>query len=346
MKRIFITLLFVFAVAMSAQSQVVLVENFSYPAGDSLGAHGWTSFSGGSTNVLTVTSPGLTYTGYPLSAIGNACTMKATGQDACKDATVTDSSGSYYMSFMLRVDTARTGDYFIAYLPANNTTNYNCRVYVRANGANLFSFGLGKGSAGDTTWSTSTFSTGATILVVAKYTFVAGTANDILSVYAFTSGLPATEPATPTVGPFPGTTSQDISNIGRVGLRQGGATSGATLVVDGIKISRSWASIPTTVTTTSTVADKFALSQNYPNPFNPSTTIKFSLPSAGMTSLKVYDAMGKEVSSLVNGNLSAGQYSAQFNGASLASGMYFYKLEFTGVDGKTVSERKKLMLVK
>lgn len=347
MKRIFITFLFIFAVTLSANSQVLFTENFAYTAGDSLGAHGWTSFSGGVTNILTVTAPGLTYTGYPQSNIGNAATMKATGQDAYKEIGSTDSVGSFYLSFMLKVDTARTGDYFIAFLPAANTTNYNLRVQIRANGAGLYSFGLGKGNTTDTTFNmNATFSAGATVMVVAKYTFVAGTANDILSLYAFSTGLPLTEPVTPTVGPFPGTSSSDIANISRIGLRQGGATSGATLVVDGIKVSKSWPSVVTSVIKTSTVADKFSLSQNYPNPFNPSTTIKFSLPSNGMTSLKVYDLMGKEVSSLVNGNMSAGEFTTQFNGANLSSGMYFYKLEFNGVDGKSFSEQKKLMLVK
>ena len=111
-------------------------------------------------------------------------------------------------------------------------------------------------------------------------------------------------------------------------------------------VSKTWLKIATGVNTVSTVADKFALSQNYPNPFNPTTTIRFSLPSSGMTSLKVYDIMGKEVSSLVNATMNAGEYTTQLNASSLTSGMYFYKLEFNGVDGKTFSEQRKLMLVK
>ena len=345
MKRIFITLLLVFAVTMSVKSQVVFVENFSYPVGDSIGAHGWNGFSS-SLNPIFVVSPGLTYAGYGNSNIGNACYINKTGEDSYKDATAADSVGSYYLSFMLKVDTARTGDYFIALLPAANNTNYNLRVKITANGTGFYSLGLGKGSAGDTVSNMGvTFPIGATILVVGKYTFVSGTNNDQLALYAFTSGVPATEPGTPLVS-TPTGGSADLANVGRVGLRQGTAAAAPSLVVDGIKVSKSWSQIITNVTTVSSVADNFSLSQNYPNPFNPSTTIKFSLPSSGMTSLKVYDAMGKEVSSLVNGNLSAGQYSAQFNGASLASGMYFYKLEFTGIDGKTVSEQKKLMLVK
>lgn len=345
MKRIFITFLFIFAVTLSANSQIVFTENFAYTAGDSIGAHGWNGFSS-AVNPILVVAPGLTYSGYPQSNIGNACYLNKTGEDSYKDATATDSVGSYYLSFMLKVDTARTGDYFIALLPANNNSNYNLRVKITANGAGLYSFGLGKGSTPDTVSNMGvTFPIGATVLVVAKYTFVSGASNDQLALYAFTSGVPATEPVTPIVV-TPTVGSADLANVGRVGMRQGTAAAAPSLTIDGIKVSKSWSQVITNVITVSTVADKFSLSQNYPNPFNPSTTIKFSLPTNGMTSLKVYDLMGKEVSSLVNGNMNAGEFTTQFNGANLSSGMYFYKLEFNGVDGKSFSEQKKLMLVK
>jgi photosystem II stability/assembly factor-like uncharacterized protein len=71
----------------------------------------------------------------------------------------------------------------------------------------------------------------------------------------------------------------------------------------------------------------FTLNQNYPNPFNPTTTIEYSIPSPGHVSLKLYDLLGNEVASLVNENKPAGNYSVQFNGSKLTSGLYFYKLE-------------------
>lgn len=73
-------------------------------------------------------------------------------------------------------------------------------------------------------------------------------------------------------------------------------------------------------------ADGFALSQNYPNPFNPSTSISYTLPAAGMTTLKVYDMLGREVAVLVNGVVSQGTHSVSFNGANLGSGVYLYEL--------------------
>jgi hypothetical protein len=70
----------------------------------------------------------------------------------------------------------------------------------------------------------------------------------------------------------------------------------------------------------------FSLSQNYPNPFNPFTNIKFSIPKDGNVSLKVYDVLGNEVTTFVNGFMRAGVYNAEFDGSRLSSGIYLYTL--------------------
>jgi len=72
---------------------------------------------------------------------------------------------------------------------------------------------------------------------------------------------------------------------------------------------------------------KFGLSQNYPNPFNPSTKIEFDLPSSGSVTLKVYNILGQEVASLINGYRSAGHYSVQFDASRLSTGVYIYRLQ-------------------
>lgn len=79
------------------------------------------------------------------------------------------------------------------------------------------------------------------------------------------------------------------------------------------------------------VVENYALSQNYPNPFNPSTEIKFSIAKDGFVSLKVYDILGKEVSSLVNGQMTKGSYSVRVDGQNLTSGIYIYQLNANGV---------------
>ncbi len=70
----------------------------------------------------------------------------------------------------------------------------------------------------------------------------------------------------------------------------------------------------------------YSLNQNYPNPFNPSTAITFAMPASGQVSLKVYDILGCEVATLVNGMQEAGTHTAYFNANTMASGIYFYKL--------------------
>ncbi len=75
---------------------------------------------------------------------------------------------------------------------------------------------------------------------------------------------------------------------------------------------------------------KFALHQNYPNPFNPVTKIKFDIPKAGFTTLRVYDITGAEISTLVSENLTAGEYSINFDATRLSSGIYYYRLESGG----------------
>lgn len=84
----------------------------------------------------------------------------------------------------------------------------------------------------------------------------------------------------------------------------------------------------------------FSLSQNYPNPFNPVTNIKFSLPVSGQTSLKVYDMLGREVKTLINKDMPAGNYEVYFNASGLPSGIYFYTL----TNGNFTSSNKMTLL--
>jgi hypothetical protein len=100
--------------------------------------------------------------------------------------------------------------------------------------------------------------------------------------------------------------------------------------------------VTTGITPTTSLAPKvFTLSQNYPNPFNPTTMIQFTLESDGLTTLKIYNVLGKEVATLVNGNLRAGVlHQVTFNATKLASGLYFYRLQ----TGKNVQVKKLLLL--
>jgi len=85
----------------------------------------------------------------------------------------------------------------------------------------------------------------------------------------------------------------------------------------------------------------YALEQNYPNPFNPVTAINYQLPADASVTVKIYNILGHEVATLVNGQVKAGYHTVNFNGSSLASGQYFYRIQ-TG-DFNSV---KKMLLLK
>ncbi|MDH3267375.1 MAG: T9SS type A sorting domain-containing protein, partial [Ignavibacteria bacterium] len=90
-----------------------------------------------------------------------------------------------------------------------------------------------------------------------------------------------------------------------------------------------------------TIPLQFSLEQNYPNPFNPSTTIEYTIPQNGFVSLKVFNVLGKEVATLVNGQNDAGNHKVEFDATSLNSGVYFYRIE-----SRNFVETKKLVLLK
>ena len=85
----------------------------------------------------------------------------------------------------------------------------------------------------------------------------------------------------------------------------------------------------------------FSVGQNYPNPFNPSTIIEFHIANSGFVSLKVFDVLGNEVTTLVNEVKSAGEYEVEFNAANLSSGIYLYKLQ-----SGNFSQTRKMTLIR
>ena len=84
----------------------------------------------------------------------------------------------------------------------------------------------------------------------------------------------------------------------------------------------------------------FSLHQNYPNPFNPITTINYQISEFSIVTLKVYDLLGREVTTLVSKQLLPGNYSVRFDGSNLASGIYIYQLNA----GSFISTKKLVLL--
>ena len=90
----------------------------------------------------------------------------------------------------------------------------------------------------------------------------------------------------------------------------------------------------------------YSLDQNYPNPFNPTTKIDFSLANTSKVTLKVYDVLGRQIAELLNSNLTAGSHTVNLNASSIPSGVYFYRLEAKGNNGKDFTSIKKMILMK
>ena len=89
------------------------------------------------------------------------------------------------------------------------------------------------------------------------------------------------------------------------------------------------------------VPNKYKLSQNYPNPFNPKTKISFELPGDSKVNIKIFDMLGREVATLLNGNKEAGYHIVEFDGSNFSSGMYFYRIH-----AESFEAVKRMLLIK
>jgi hypothetical protein len=83
-----------------------------------------------------------------------------------------------------------------------------------------------------------------------------------------------------------------------------------------------------------------SLQQNYPNPFNPSTTVSYDLPRTSRVTLSIFDILGREVATLLNGEKPAGRYTVHWDASGVSSGVYFYRLRA----GDFVQTRRMLLL--
>ena len=84
----------------------------------------------------------------------------------------------------------------------------------------------------------------------------------------------------------------------------------------------------------------FQLEQNYPNPFNPTTVIRYQLPITSDVTIKVFNILGKEITTLVNEELSTGEHEVTFNATEFPSGIYFYQLR----SGNYIETKKMIYL--
>jgi hypothetical protein len=220
-------------------------------------------------------------------------------------------------------------------LHVNGNAFTGINIYVRALPASLQGYTGIKGSvnAGDRS------------AVVGAYVYA--TTKGQVSGYGMTGG----DGSYSISGLAPGTYSVSVDRPGfdevssqSATVSYNNTTSGVGLVNSSIPVIQtvnfSISQTTTSVTPSSEVVESYRLSQNYPNPFNPSTTITFALPQAGKTTLKVFNILGQEVVSLVDGYENGGIHQIVFNGDRLSSGVYFYQLK----SGSFVQSKKMVLL--
>ena len=215
-------------------------ESFNYTAGDSVAAHGWVGHSYSSpNNTIYVTSPGLTYPGYPSSGVGNAASMTNFGEDVHVNFPA-QTSGTVYYAFMVNFSAANTaGDYFIHFGKNGWTNDYYARVFCKRDVSNKLAFGVTKYNETPVSYTGYNYDLGTTYLLVVSYTFVTGTINDVISLWV----NPLCDPQPSADLTYTDTQKADATNIGGLALRQGTASSAPTQKVDGIRVGTSWADV-------------------------------------------------------------------------------------------------------
>jgi len=233
----------------------LLVEHFNDTANAPLTNFGWYSHSGGTTNAVAVVSPGLswTQTAYPGSGVGNAAGVVNTGQDVNKPFSADVDTGAVYTSFLIKANGTVVTSYFFHYAEYSNiaapsyssiSTAFRARTFVLpgTDPVTQFKLGLAFNNSSVTADTTANLTIGTTYLVVVKYKFVSGAANDEVSLWLFEDGDNiASLPATPTIGPLTGTAA-DLTAVQAIVLRQGAA--GQNVIVDGIISDRTFAFAP------------------------------------------------------------------------------------------------------
>jgi len=236
MKKLLLSFLLLLGASFISKGQL-LVEDFDYTSGTLLTANGWTAHSGAGSNPISVGAASLTFPEYSSPGIGGAAISTGSGEDINLSFPEV-ATGSTYASFLISVDAVGGSGYFFHFMEALASFNYRGRVFFQqdATNPNAVNFGLSNGS-GSGTYDTTPFLKGDTLLVVLKYTIIAGATNDEVSLFVFDSSTPiAAEPALPLVGPLTAGVS-DI-NPGRVGVRQ--FNNGTDLTIDAIMVDTVW----------------------------------------------------------------------------------------------------------
>lgn len=327
----FYTVVFFLTFGLAVGQSNYLVDNFDYTAGQALTDNGWNVHSGGTTNPVTVSSEGLSWTGYIGSAVGNAALVTKTGQDVNKRFGADITSGNVYASFLVNVNAKTASGYFLHLGFYSNTaepvltavsTSFRARTFVNqgTNPDTQFKLGLTFSSSSLADGGeTADLNIGETYLVVVKYAFIDGDLNDEVSLFVFPQGATiSSEPATANLGPFTGTAA-DATVLQNVAFRQYNASQNVT--VDGIYVRTEWNLVDAG---TALSTNDFELSQIslYPNPVN-NGTLNIVSPTNEMKEISVFDVSGRMV-------LKTKTDKNSINVSQLKTGLYLLNIKING----------------
>ncbi|MBO2008990.1 T9SS type A sorting domain-containing protein [Hymenobacter negativus] len=223
---------------------LLLEDDFNGTPGSLLTANGWTAHNGAGASPITIEAGNQSFAEYPAGqpANNNRALSAGSGEDVNRAFTTPAGTSTLYVSGIINVDVDGT-DYFLHLMDNTQTsiTVFRGRVFTRSV-AGGFKFGLtvSDGSSAAAVYAPAVYNVGQDYLVVLKYVTNAG-GNDEASLYVFDAAAPATEPATPTVGPVIEANTIAANSLNAVALRQ--TSNSPVYYLDGLRVATGWGSV-------------------------------------------------------------------------------------------------------
>lgn len=342
-------------IASGVRAEVLFLENFDYDAGVLSDTTGQANVSGGvwhhfsGTGFLIQCVDGnLSYPSYQASNIGRMIRITAptgSAEDIYAEFTPIMQGSVMFASFLLNIidtlgiprDTSTNGEYFVSFLPNNSTTLYLPRLLIRQGTTpNTYVLGIRPTGQTNSIWGATEYNPGTTHLLVIKHALLTGSGNDITSLFV-DPDLSGSEPPSTINGTA--SSGDTTNNIARFAVRQNrvsNSTRTPNANIDGIIVATSWSDIVGVAGSPSGLTNgNFSLAPINPNPVTKATQIKYSLSTSVKVNLTVFNILGQQVATLVNGYQSAGSHAVTWKlrddrGSLVPNGVYFIKLSANG----------------
>lgn len=327
MKKIY-SLVAVLAATLTANAQSALPfhDAFNYAVGASLQTQtGYAPLNGG--DDILVVEGNLSYPNF-VTPTGNKINFAGAGIDT-KHAIQTVNSGTVYYSFLVKVNnvaaaTDANGGYLAGF--AANDTNFGGTFWLKKVDDTNFKFGteVRTATTDGTTWTTDNYTVGTTYFVIASYTFVDGTNNDVAKMWINPVLGETTEPTATITDQY--TASGDLSSIVNFFFRQDSVTETPDVDIDELRIGTTWASVSPISPTASIVENNIEGLKVYPNPA--SDLVNIVSNEIGTKTVAIYDMLGKKVLETST--------EETVNVSTLTSGVYIMNIT---QDGKKASRK-------